>query len=688
MASFTEHNELSLISKGLYRIVSEYMGHECIVTQRRQRWDVFDVILNCRSDIKENKVATGSRAEGFELKSSDFDDMFVDRNVVVLDIPIFPNLQNNINKSTILLMETDEVSPGFAVVKCLDVDTNNTTIFSSLVLRGSDLYVNSKQIRETFQSTNASSGHGPCQTDSFFGFDADRTYALKCLDWPKSAVLFVRRSLERGWPLYDDVTDICGNGCFLVPINSKQQRYSDTWDLEWRISFTFAEKKMVYSMNHCQFLCYGLSKLFLNEVLKKTFACEDLLCSYFIKSAVFWEISEDSNNWSYFNFLSKFWNVFRRLINWVSKGYCPNFFIPENNMFYGKIHGEKQRMLLSTMRDLYREGFRCLLRCTSLNETLSKIFTYPAAALICDENERASMSTIERERLKIILTADTLSISSAQEKRKIVESLRNMLTLDTDSAVMTSALSLTVVNTVRTYAEHLFFKHREIHQHRYSNSKRYCDIKSALSLTRKTRTHLHMNNLLYAKLMYMTGNYHRTIDILHYIVHNLRTQPHKYVWTLNRAFITNMLTQEITYSSFVNSHILNCIKIDCLTAIDELKLECVAVHKTCGESVLFIPPLVFLYFLLFLSYIRIGENQRGYAALEDLRTLSEHCDDRIHIPKIMRAVSWEILGICQEQFGYYNEALQSYSQALNDEHNLFQEATLCRILLLESNDHS
>ena len=106
-------------------------------------------------------------------------------------------------------------------------------------------------------------------------------------------------------------------------------------------------------MKHCQFLCYGLSKVFLNEVLKSKLSDKDLLCSYFMKTAVFWEISDHSKGWTHFNFLHKFLNVFRRLIKWVSIGYCPNFFIPENNMFYGKICGRTQTALLGTLREFY-----------------------------------------------------------------------------------------------------------------------------------------------------------------------------------------------------------------------------------------------------------------------------------------------------------------------------------------------
>lgn len=51
-----------------------------------------------------------------------------------------------------------------------------------------------------------------------------------------------------------------------MPIESKSE--SDENEFEWRLSFSQAEQKLVYSMNHTQFLCYGVLKIFLKDVLR------------------------------------------------------------------------------------------------------------------------------------------------------------------------------------------------------------------------------------------------------------------------------------------------------------------------------------------------------------------------------------------------------------------------------------
>ncbi|KAK3088219.1 hypothetical protein FSP39_016302 [Pinctada imbricata] len=678
MAAFSVNDEISLISKGLYRKVSDILGQECIVKIRRQRSDIDDEFANCDSYGDTTEITSGSRAEGFEFESSDFDRMFIDRNVIVLtdDSHITALIYRT---PTILIMETENVSPGFTFIRYLRYNQNNTTLKRSLVLRGTGAYVSSKHIRESFMSTNLSTCHGPCQTHTYMGFEGDDAYTLRCPVWPKEAISFVYRSLRQGWPSYDTLTQICKDGCLLVPINSKQQQYSDMADLQWRISFSLAEKKLVYSMNHCQFLCYGLSKLFLNEVLKKASPIEDLLCSYFMKSAVFWEISDSSRDWSPDIFLSKFWNVFRRLIQWVSIGYCPNFFIPENNMFQGKIYGESQMTLLNTLRDLYMDGYRCLLRCPSLNNDLSLLITQPQIAytLSCDESEYVPLIMIKRRRLLVILVFRFFI--DVTKRERIMQILINMLSMmNTESAEIMCAVRLGINHVLQVYAQHLFLSKKYHHLNKSLNRIQYKKVKAAQMILWKVNTFFCMNYFILIQLMYMSGNYHKTVGKIHYTRHKLQSQPYTYAWTLEDDIIMPALQQGMSYDTVVQSLIVGDIEMNKETSIEELQLECLAHKQTVGGDAFFIPPLVFLDFLLILSYTRINEYHRRYDILDELHTLLYH-DDGHHIKMTQKAISWEILGICQQLCGDRHGAYTSYVHALDDDFNYFKQATVERI---------
>ncbi|KAK3085837.1 hypothetical protein FSP39_009419 [Pinctada imbricata] len=587
MATSFVCDEERLISKGLYRIVSDFVGPECIVKLLRQRFEIHDKLNNCNSSDDKLFITSGSRGEGFEFKSSDVDLMFVDKNAIVMSDPTILTVSYR-NISSLLIMETDNTAPGFAFVKCLTFDNANIELKNSLVLKGSDIYVSSKQIRETFLSRTISSCHGPCQTSTELGIENDNAYTLNCPTWPKQAVPFLRRSLDRSWPSYDVLTDICKDGCLLVPINSKQQQCSDMIDLEWRISFSLAEKKLVHSMNHCQFLCYGLFKVFLNEVIKTKLSDKDLLCSYFMKTAVFWAISDNSSDWTPFNFLQKFWNVFRRLTEWVSIGYCPNFFIPENNMFFGKICGQKQTSLLILLRELYSEGYDSLLRCSSLNSNLSLLISQPQIAyfLSCNEEEYVSKSMIESGRFHVINMFDIGCIEETTVG--ILKTLENILMLKPETMEMLCAAHMKVNLVLQHYAENLLWSTYSGCPTHPPNKKRYEDMIKAFRIISRSKTFYCMNYLILIKHMYMAGNYQRTIEMIHYVKHKLQSTSYMYIWNLDTDIIMTLLQQRMPHDTVIKSYIVSEVKVHDLNSIEELSIEHRASVVTAGSGLLYI----------------------------------------------------------------------------------------------------
>ena len=94
----------------------------------------------------------------------------------------------------------------------------------------------------------------------------------------------------------------------------------------WILSFSREEQQLVFSIDHCQFLCYVVLKIFFKEVINST-ENESCLCLYFMKTIVFWVIQSD-NHMSCVpeNLLMCFWTCFKVLISWDNRGECPNFF--------------------------------------------------------------------------------------------------------------------------------------------------------------------------------------------------------------------------------------------------------------------------------------------------------------------------------------------------------------------------
>nr|XP_022315416.1 uncharacterized protein LOC111119502 isoform X1 [Crassostrea virginica] len=145
-------------------------------------------------------------------------------------------------------------------------------------------------------------------------------------------------------------------------------------------------------MNHCQFLTYGLLKIFLKEVIDKQSAetCK-LLCSYHMKTAVFWVIQQNVVPlWCPQNLLVGFWVCFKILLKWVYEGICPNFFIPQNNLFLTKIYGSEQRNLFLQLHGLYEKGLACLLQSPSIRSYITDVLYNPRFSFCTNEDRMKS----------------------------------------------------------------------------------------------------------------------------------------------------------------------------------------------------------------------------------------------------------------------------------------------------------
>ena len=125
-------------------------------------------------------------------------------------------------------------------------------------------------------------------------------------------------------------------------------------------------------MNHCQFLCYGMMKIFLKEVINAD-DNDPCLSSYFIKTDMFWVVHNDRRiEWTPCNLFFCLWNCLKLLLSWVYRGECPNFFIPQNNMFKEKVVGHKQAALFEKLYLLYNKGISCLLLSPTIANYLIK----------------------------------------------------------------------------------------------------------------------------------------------------------------------------------------------------------------------------------------------------------------------------------------------------------------------------
>ncbi|XP_062570655.1 uncharacterized protein LOC134232682 [Saccostrea cucullata] len=374
-------SQLSLVSESLYVGLCLSLGTSQQVAMRRDIADIIEKVGSLvRSSDMFQRMVSGSYKEGFRLSGSDRDTMFwpTDHKVLwnISQLQFY-----NIHSETLILCDCSESPPGFALLQLL---TPKLPILSSCITLKGKLYISSSKYRQRMCSTIIpnSTIHGPCGSGSIGGLEFDNAHCFASDFWPPSASSWIDRC--HSWPNPQAICDIVLKGCHFVAIGNK---FGNQEDHEWRISFAVAEQKLVRGMNHCQFLTYGLLKRFLKEVINKGLIDEKkLLCSYYMKTAVFWVIQQNTKlHWFPQNLLECFWVCFKLILKWVYEGVCPNFFIPQNNMFL-KVHGEAQRKLFVRLYGLYEEGLECLLKSSSINSLIVNIPHNPRRSISPDDH--------------------------------------------------------------------------------------------------------------------------------------------------------------------------------------------------------------------------------------------------------------------------------------------------------------
>lgn len=380
--SFQDQDENHYNSIQLYYCMLLIAGYEEQIKMNRTEIDAYDNLFNQIHYAPRymHRETAGSRKEGLKTQSSDLDLFFyLTDHHVVWDLTHSEGYDPATD--TLIFMESPEHLPGTAYLRLVNMHRSNKTISKlSCIQKNDHMYISSELFLKNAKSycrDDKVFQHGPCHTFTFDDTEYDYVCALACRKWPPQTNNWISRCGKFGWPDNLTIKNMISSGCFLVPIGSKQSRHNNdpNLEMEWRLSFVLAEQILVRAMNHCQFMCYALLKVFLLEVLNKDAKKEDQkISSYFLKTAMFWCIQTDANyNWSRENFFECFWKCYKVLLQWVYTGYCPNFFVPQNNLFVCKIAGADQERLFTQMYNLYCHRDGCLTEIPSVKKVMSKV---------------------------------------------------------------------------------------------------------------------------------------------------------------------------------------------------------------------------------------------------------------------------------------------------------------------------
>ncbi|KAK3093198.1 hypothetical protein FSP39_012529 [Pinctada imbricata] len=347
--------------------LSSLFGTDEYVGIRRQLVLFRETLMNHR-DREQNLhvICSGSLGEGVAYPMSDDDVMVSQMNCRLV------MSYRGATQAGDVLMVPSEFSPGY----CRLLDVKGSHPNDVIHVMNEMLFVSSSLWKQYFAGTlTAAAGqhiHGPCESGTIGDVEVDLAFCIPCYTWPDIANNWVNRDRSYEWPSPEMIENIIHNGCHVVPVGDPDSPYCDH---EWRISFSVAERTLMHSFNHAQFLVYNLLRLTLKGIIEKRI--RGVLCSYFMKTTLFYTTENTSLElWRVDNLETCFKTCVSVLYDYVYLINCPNYFIPEYNMIKRKVNYTNRHRMLEVLRTVHAIGIVGIVDLSGesfcLNESLSK----------------------------------------------------------------------------------------------------------------------------------------------------------------------------------------------------------------------------------------------------------------------------------------------------------------------------
>ncbi|CAC5397485.1 unnamed protein product [Mytilus coruscus] len=630
--------ENELKEKELFELLVRTVGTEIDMRTRQRLFIIQDMIFNA---INYNtQISSGSLAEGLDLPGSDEDIMYVLNEAVVIrnvrNTKYLHHCKHSL-QHTIFVMETDNDHYGFTRLRLIaagDGFFNNITseCFESTA-KGLYLSVNGfvNNMKKKFPHLHLIS-HGPCLTDKYQ--DDDLAFCLRSKYLPYKASPWAIRC-RRQWPSNVVIDKIKQFGCLLVPIGPKN--VSDS-NILWRLSFSMAEKQLVHSFNFTQFLCYALLKITLKRIVNTNNDVKELLCSYFMKTALFWVSEEvDIETFQIPKLFFCFFLCLNKLISWVKNCYCPNYFIPEHNMFLEKITPDNNKMLLRVLNTIQSDGIDRLTR---------NLFPpYNGNALLISTKSESSFITLDflfyrisgywvATHISQCYKAMTLiaSLIKSESSSFIIDVCKHEYAIFSQLAVQLLP-SPTIINKM----------YKRYHTH----------------LQDCTKTDAVTGWLLYASFYYVTEQYDVTLKLTDYVLSKCSPDlVHKeYIYQEERI---NSYKKNV-HSTMTAIERMKIAAVDMIYYLQQSSLIPGELQLEVENRDIYIPPITMSHCLRFLCYHHQGNILNRQHALRDLYSTVKE-DWAKGLKKISNSLT--ILGVCVELSGDKNTAYECFQNAL------------------------
>jgi hypothetical protein len=196
---------------------------------------------------------------------------------------------------------------------------------------------------------------GAAFTKTLLGYsDLDQVNAFPCKSFPSSVSAWLYQQAQTGKISNLMIKYIESNPCLVVQTGCKGSPYEE---YEWRISASFIERCIMFSLNITQLQCYVMMKLTLKtyfnysgDKVLSSYVCKNilLLCTQCIPYEA----------WQPQKLLHVFTFCLLRLKQCVLKGECPHSIIHEKNLLRRKLTTESKAWLVDRI-DFFIQSNGC-----------------------------------------------------------------------------------------------------------------------------------------------------------------------------------------------------------------------------------------------------------------------------------------------------------------------------------------
>ena len=657
-------------------------SNEILLTMSVQYSNIYGY-CSSNASVHRSFYICGSTFEGTTIEEMMSD---VDLLIVKECQPVVTDISDASHHDRLLMVQDLYTPPGYVKLQCV---LNGVPLFLSSVRSCISGAAYDKDFRAVLidyhdikdgQVINGPAISAP-ETETSYAHDF--VHAVRCRKIPDCASEWFTRHRHYNWPTPQWIDKCKTLGCFFVFVGHPD---SEERHLQWRMSFSLQERLLVTQFNSVQLKCYILTKIIKKDIIQKDVG-EKSLTSYQCKTCLLYLIENTpAEFWREDNLLVCLYTYLSKILRCVETMDCPNYFIPDENMFNGRLHGETQIKLQMVLRNILSADFQCLFKLKT--ESLGRRFQH---AIVCSALHCRLIPDFTRRKNLFLSRHVAFMVSEVNDVM-----LREIQSSHTDPAVSGKRLhrlKLRLQNT-ETLTEHT----REQTQKALSVVCQYIDIRlmSVMAVLAKS---LHKSNafifriltsekwhqislksdpfsskLKQASLLYMMEFPEVSLAVLLNLERTLQHQFSLCSCSWGRRFHVNFSAENYsTLEGNTAEEILEKNIIPCVTYLPaEKDLTPTAICYEMNRSLGFpdddredwydwavVDGKILLYFLLYLNHHHCGMEAHASADVENIKWLIETDKYLGH-----RETALNLLGWIYKERGRVDSAVECFRKSL------------------------